>query len=55
MSYSDKDMYWGTLNDVDSSPNGAGQEDSYYFIKEYGINEGNEPQWNHKWKFDNAV
>ena len=53
MSYSDKDMYWGTLNDVDSSPNGAGQEDSYYFIKEYGINEGNEPQWNHKWKFDN--
>ena len=53
MSYSDKDMYWGTLNDVDSSPNGAGQEDSYYFIKEYGINEGSEPQWNHKWKFDN--
>ena len=35
MSYSDKDMYWGTLNDVDSSPNGAGQELSLIHISLY--------------------
>lgn len=52
MSYADKNVFWGTANGTDTNPNGAGEDDPYYMLKEYGETEG-DPQWGNKWKFDN--
>jgi|GEM_PF-320822 len=49
MTYADgSQVMWGAESSIDSKPNGAGQDDSYWYAYEWPLT-----QWDQKWKLEN--